>query len=550
MSRQDQSPPVRPENESIITLTIALKKSLEVLAESRNDSAGPVLLVALASDDVAVYEGAIKALVTRRSKAGHLAVLKRWHLFTPRQRELVHEGRGRLSGAIRDAVLSDDTQLFENACELAEQFSEFDLVPTLVTLAENQKNPHAEAATELVLRQVDRLSEMVLSPRDYSDRRDPESIRRYVLESLERSVERFRRHQRTALIEAFVVLGGPSCGLMRTILEDPHHPCFQSVVHTLATSESTGVVELLISFLKTKGTSLSVLNIIRRRTDELLISRLLESTEDEVLPKITKNLSRIQSFEWLKPNEPFTEHFDEQGQARCIKLIGASGMKQDDLLELLKKFLDQGEPAARLAACKSLQSIPGDLANRLVLNSIQDNDPLVQAVATQQLRDRHIPGAMAILLKQLDSPHKVVLEATREALSEFSFSNFLASYETLTEETQKSTGLLVCKVDPDTITGLTAEMESQSRQRRMRAIEMVEVMELTSSVSENLVELLEDTDHMVRAAAADALQFCPTAEVQEALRHAMTDRSGAVQSAARASLEIIEQTLNTPTKTN
>ncbi|NOY43493.1 MAG: HEAT repeat domain-containing protein [Planctomycetes bacterium] len=524
-------------------MAAALEKTYEVLIGSRNESAGPVLMAALESDDSVVFEGALKAIVARRSKAGHLAVLERWHQLSPDQRKLVHEGRGRLSGAIRDSVLSDDTQLFENACELVREFSEFDLVPTLVTLAENQKSNHAQAATELVLQQVDRLSEMVRGPRDYSDRRDPESIRRYVLESLERSVERFRSHKRPELIEAFVVLGGPSCGLLRDILEDTRHACYKTVTNTLETSESAGVIDLLLSFLKTNGTSLNVLNIISRRADKPFVTQLLECTEDDVFSKITKNLGRMRSLAWLTPEESVAARFDEQDQARCVKLAVALGTKQGDLIELLKIFLELGEPASRLAVCEALISIPGDQANRMVLDSIRDNDPLVQASATRQLRDRHVPGAMAILLKQLDSTHGAVQKSAREALSEFSFKNFLISFDSLPEDARQSTGRLVCKVDPETVPGLASEMESKSRKCRMRAIEMIEVMGLISAMSKNLVELLDDEDHLVRVASADALQFSPTAEVQEALQHALTDRSGAVQNAARASLASIEEQL-------
>ena len=97
-------------------MTAALETTYEILSSSRNESVVPVLIGALDSKDGRVYEAAIRTLVARRSKAGHLAVLKRWHLLSPQQRELILEGRGRMSGAMRDAVLSDDDQLFKNAC--------------------------------------------------------------------------------------------------------------------------------------------------------------------------------------------------------------------------------------------------------------------------------------------------------------------------------------------------------------------------------------------------------------------------------------------------
>ena len=70
-------------------MTAALETTFAVLSSSRNESTVPALIDALDSKDDKVYEGAIKALVARRSKKGHLAVLKRWHLLEPNQREFV-----------------------------------------------------------------------------------------------------------------------------------------------------------------------------------------------------------------------------------------------------------------------------------------------------------------------------------------------------------------------------------------------------------------------------------------------------------------------------
>ena len=55
-------------------------------------------------------------------------------------------------------------------------------------------------------------------------------------------------------------------------------------------------------------------------------------------------------------------------------------------------------------------------------------------------------------------------------------------------------------------------------------------------MADALVERLDDEDHMVRAAAADALADCTAMDVRDALLAALGDRSFAVQNAARNSL--------------
>ncbi len=526
-------------------MSTGLATTYETLIGSRNSAANPVLLAALSTTNAAVYDGALKAMIGRRNKTGHLAVLQRWHQLSDEQREYLQEGRGRMSGALRDAVLSENDQLFDNACEIVENFKEFDLVSTLVTLAENQKSKHAEAATVLVLRLVQILSEMAHGPRDYEDRRDPESLCRFVLEALERSVERFRKHRRTELIEAFVILGGPTSSVLRGILDDLRHPCYQTVINTLTNSQSYGVIELLLRTLQSELALLNVLNVISKRDDPKFVTRFLEfackSLSGKKAAKTAKNLSRIRSFAWMQKGERGYDSFDEQDQAHCIKLVANSGVKPDEFLDLVESILKQGEPAGRWAACEALASMPGDRGNQLVLNALDDFDANVQAAATRQIRDRHVPGAMGILMKQIDSSHEAVRLAASEALSEFSFANFLAGFEGLQDDARRTSGALVKKVDAKTVPSILAEMEVKSRKRRLRAVEISEVMEVVPQVVEGLLLLLEDEDHMVRAASADTLQFCPTAEVQEALRQAANDRSSSVQNAAKTSLAVFDK---------
>ena len=475
--------------------------------------------------------------------------------MSPDQRELLQEGRGRINGALRDAVVSDDSQLFANGCEVIEQFTEIDLTPTLINVAENQNSPHADQATQVVSRLVEKLSDMLRSPRDPEARdsearnhevhRDLTFMQQHVLESLERSVERFRQHKRPELIEAFVVLAGASSSLLKSILDAPHHACFQTVINTITESKSLGVLQLLLDFLVESDPPNVALQVIGRRSDEPFVTRLLALTDDGLTQSTRKNLKRIQSFAWVNAKgteiAPFNAiiQFTADDQRRVVELISASGLSRDSLLDIFESVLHEGTDTGRLAVCEALASLQGDRPNRLVQEALDDSSPAVQAESTRQLRDRHIPGSMTMLVELLDSAHDEVRDAAREALGEFTFDNYLSRYETLTDEVRRSTGMLVCKVDLQAVSLLTGELESPSRSKRLRAIEIAEILGLVPQISSTLIERLQDEDHLVRAAAADVLHCCDRAEVRAALEEALEDRSSAVQNAARNSLEAI-----------
>jgi HEAT repeat protein len=517
-----------------------LQRTIDALAKSHNDAATPTLIAALGEDSGPIFDGAIAGLVTRRSKAGHLQVLNRWRALSPAQRELVEKGRSRMGGALREALLEGDDQLFEAAWDFVDESGDFDLLPTLVMVAEQPSGARSQKAIELTLRLIEQLSDWIASDRQPAVGRDPETIRLCVLESLERSVERFREHQRPELIEAFVVLAGPHSEALVRIVETPHHPCFPSVVQSLSASASPGVIRLLLDMLTTKDAPQIVRNVIAKRTDGPFAAALLAVPLDPKNTILRRNLARLRGVACCcEAVHDVCTALEPLEQAAAMRLLAATGAGDDQKLALAEALLRRGALEARIAACAALQPISGQRANKLVLLALKDDDPSVQAAAARQLRVRRIPGMLAKLIELAESPHEEVRAAAREALSEFSFDNFAARFDILDEDARCLLGGRVARIDPTALDRLRQELASSVRRQRLRAIDMVGAMGLVQPLADALIERLDDDDHLVRAAAAEALQACQAADVRKALLAAIGDRSAAVQMAARNSLRAL-----------
>jgi hypothetical protein len=513
-----------------------LERTFETLARSRNDAATAVLLATLDAQEKPLADGAVLGLVRRRSKAGHTAVLSRWHLLSPELKRAVDQSEGRMGGALQEALLHGDDQLFANACEVAHESGEFDLAPTLITIAEQVDGTRSRVATRLIGEMVERLVHARGGEGEIGGyTRHPETIRKRVLDSLERSVERFVVHGRRELIEAFVVLAGPESPTLRTILESPHHPCCQTVVDMLNTSTSADVLQLLTDYLATDEAPAAVRAVASRRTDAAFVAALL-AMPLAPLPGLVKNLGRIKGFACLSSPDAVCKRLAPAAQAAAMRIVALSGATDESKVNFAAALLARGAAPARVAACQALEPISGQRSNELVLAALSDSDGDVQAAATRQLRSRHIPGTLAKLIELVASPHEAVQIAARESLAEFSFENYLARYETLDDDTRRTTGALVALVDVHALDQLKLEMASLVRRRRLRAIEVADVMGVTARVADALVERLDDEDHLVRAAAAAALGDCSAMDVRDALVAALGDRSHAVQSAARDSL--------------
>lgn len=523
---------------------LPLQRTIDALAKSHNEAATPTLVAALSTSSAEVFDGVVRALCARRSKVGHTAVLRYWDSLTPSQKLVVEKGRCRMGVALREALLDGDDRLFAAAYEFVDASGDYDLVPTLVMVAERTCGERADAAVALTLNLVDQLCRWLAAEREPVLGRDPETIRYCVLESLERSVERYRQHRRAELLEAFVVLAGPDSNTLRHILDSPYHPCHQSIVQSLTASVSPNILRLLTTIYAYRDASQAVRNVVAKRTDQPFIDALLATPLDSKNVLFHKNLARTKSLACCEANPAILAQLSDEQQAAAMRLLAASGAGDDRKLSLAELLMKHGPVEARVAACEALRPIAGQRANQVSLQALQDPDGAVQAAAVRQLRERRIPGAMNKLLELVESPNEAVSTAARDALWEFTFENYTARFDLLDDDARRSMGARVALVDRTSIPRLRTELDNPARRLRLRAIEVIAAMGLLPQLADALIERLQDEDHLVRVAAADALQYCTADDVRNALLAAIDDRSVAVQTAARNSLRALNGEAN------
>jgi len=518
-----------------------LQTTFDVLAATRNEAAVSVLLPALDSEQRAVQEGALRALLARRSAAGHRELVHRWDALGERARSIVVERAERLSGAVRDALLASDPRLCANACEVLLRIHDYDLVPVLVGVAEDEANPNRDVAAQTLVRLAEALYVELAAPRDYQNRRNPQLIRQHVVTSLEASMQRFDRHKCREVLDAFLILSGRENVTLKRLLQNPHEPAYLAAIEALNNSPRPGVMRLILSFLDDPHAPLAIINVLTHRGDRAFVRHLLNKIGHELTSTMRANIRRMESLSWLHGDLTLLDALDDNQQSALVQLSVGSGMKRVQAFGLVQLILRTGRVGGRRAASLALSGFTGSHANQLVIEGLEDDDPQVVANLLEQLRKRGIPGALTRLMEFVDSPHPEICRAVQRSLGEFSFSRFLAAFDMLDEKVRGSTGWLVRRIDPTTVSGLAAELAAEGRSRRLRALAVAPYACVVDDLCGQIVELLSDADHFVRAAAAQALGHSSSADAQQALRMALLDRSVTVQEAAEASLQAIAE---------
>jgi hypothetical protein len=519
-----------------------LTTTFSLLTKTDNRAAVRVLIPALDSPQPQICEGALTAILKRRSLTGGREILRRLHELPDNFKEIIRQHPGRLSQTLRDAILGSDRQMMLNACQAAVWFREYDLIATLLTVLEDSSTEASHPAGDTLLLLAAELYNELASERDYAIRRDPQLVRKHVVASLEDSVKRYANHQRREVIEAFVLLVGRDNVTLKQILQDAHHTAFLATVDVLSHSNQAGAIRLLLSFLDDPHAPSAALGVIAKRSDERFVQYLLRKIGREPAAMVTQNLKRIEAIPWLREDDQLLDRLDDAGQHGVVRLAMCSGIPRSEAFALVKHLLRHGRPGGRREAADALTQFAGTEANQLALSALDDPDPQVQANAVGQLRSRNIPGVLARLIEMVDSPHEVVRRAAREGLDEFSFERFVRAFDMLDDEVRQSTGMLVKKIDPRTLPQLQEQLQSRVRTRRIRGLAIARSIDLVDRLEDLITELLCDEDHRVRVEAATALARGVSSASYEALKQALHDSSPAVQEASEESLHVRSQT--------
>ena len=500
---------------------------------------------ALDSPDPVIQEGALSALLECRNPGGQSEILRRIPSLSERWKYVIQQHAGRLTGTMRDAVLGSDEALCANACTAAVMFGDYDLLPTLLTVVEDSSQSKADAAAKTLMQLAMQIYDEAAHGDESGARRDPQWIHQHAVSCLETSMQRFGRHRRREVIEAFLLMVNSNNAVLNQILDNPHHVSYLVLVDVMSRSSHAGIIRLLLEYLDNPQMPVPVLSVIINRCDLKFIRNFMQKIGREPSDVLRQNLKRIEMIAWLRNDKNIINNLDDFAQHSLVQLAVASSMPRAQIFSVIECVLQHGKPGGRREAVLALADFNGVEANSLALKALSDTDPEVQANVLPQLRRRGIPGILPRLVETLNSPHLAVRQAARETLSEFSFQRFLGTFDMLDDETRISTAILVKKIDQQSVPLLRAELQSPVRSKRLRGVQIVRIMDIAYQVEELLLGIIHEEDHIMRAETAAALAGCPSPAARSALEKALDDKSIAVQEAAQRSLHELSERIKT-----
>ena len=500
-----------------LPVSVGLRRTLDVLRESPNLAADELLVDLAVLGPDGVRELALDAVLKRAHRDALVQLVARYHLLSGSMQERVRRAGGILSHAIRQSYLSDDEQVYANACALIRDLPAYDQIALVLSSLEQNTARRPQVAS-LVARLAERLAEEIESEPQARSCADIEVVRRQFLASLEVSLRRYPRHRTAAVVEAVLRVSEPSSAVVRDVLADAGRPCHSPMVDALRTSRDLRVARWLFDLLGSNHPPASVLHVVSQRKDDWFVGELLSRTRLLADPAVQASFRQIKEFAWLRPDASSLGRLNPEQQKAAVILAANSGMSLAEKLATVEFILREGGAEARRAAACTLADFPGADAARLVVECLEDRDPLVQLAAVQQIRVRGLPNGLALLTAKLDHSDERVREAAQRGLGDYNFERFVRTFDQMDQRSRFHLGSLIARIDPETDSKIREQLRAPHRNQRIRAMKIVAALDRVDDFSSELLALVEDSDHLVRRSAIELLESTRDAELIERLR--------------------------------
>ena len=470
------------------------EKTIRLLAKSNNRAATALLAQAVNSSHEGVRKSACSEIISARSPKAMLDFIWNLELLDETTMQTLGENSAKLSSTIRTALLSHEPVLQRNGVRAALMFRVYDLIPSLLNSVADRTDKKAHENVpleELLLRLTRSFLDDILS------KGGPQSFHFYILDEVGRILRRtildFRRSDNPISLRIFLMLGRYIKDheiKSSQILKNTIHPAYIALNGIVQIENDQSVFQFILDGLNHVNAPGLILSTISNRTDMPFLECLFNGLQNPVSKQAQANLARIHRLEWTNSIRPIVFQLDDTGQEGLVNLIRFSGINEKDAFSIYRQIIQIGKSAGRSAAITELATYHGKEVDEIVWNAAEDSDPLVQAAALRQVRDRKTVDGAVELLQHLDSPYKVVRETVQSMLPEFRIDRFLETFDQLSEEQRMVTFKIVRKIDPNTIETLNRELHTGTTVMKARSLKCVELGKIVLPLEESLCNLL------------------------------------------------------------
>ncbi len=500
-----------------------------MLEKNHSSISQAVLVHALNVSDEEISTRAALSLLYSGSGLGKTEIIRNIHRLASEVTEEISVNADLIRFSLHECLGHGTPELAINALHTIKAARLYDETPAMLQYMRRTKGELVQHAGLLFEKMVDELYDR----KQQSDAAENEWLRtsiETVLAAITEEVNHLDRlkHPRL-LLQSIFILSNPGQSVPRMLIRNADAQTLSVIWNIFSKERHPGILQYLTDCLKQKYVHARILMILSERRDIEFRMHLINSVPVRPSVNQERNYRRLDSLPWLTEDVYLWDMIPEQAQGNLVRLIGLIGIPEREKIELYEQALQLGSVEARKVAAEFRNSIDHNRYEQYISEALQSPDPEIEAWAVSELKHTKLPDKSRLLIERLDSPHEVVQQQARESLEMFDLQHAIEYCETAPLSAGKKIAELLLKINPDAIRELNRELANPIRTRRLRAARAVRIMGLQNQVQEALIELLYDTDPIIRRTVVEILAESPSPQVVSSISMLVDDSNPRVR---------------------
>lgn len=524
-----------------------LEQIIEALVASENEAADDLLVEALQRGNLSEKATVLQALIRRETVTGLGGVIDEFHrLPDPLKLEVLKNIRY-FHAALREYGRSDDIQRRLATVTLIAHGRAGRLSYVLTENLRHSDEGLAKASVEALvalarwIAQESRNLQKLEEEQRKRVYREVMDNRREIEQAVVRALDTHRgRHGPELLRAALLLCDWPGSGTL-AILQSAKHAGQSPMVRRLQQPPASEHVE---SFLlgASHGGLRSHFGVVFSHIEETpVLDALLRKThwlKDHQLQLCMHQVTRGKWWDQQTLTQDLArrEPVEAGRVGQWIGVSGAHDALQDELLGCVYERI-RSDFSAKLRLVRLVASRPRNTSVQLLRQMLSDTDERIVRMAAREIARRRSPDYENMLLQLMTGSDTLVRRVVSRAIGQSGFDSYWQRFDYLDRTTRRSAGKAMVKLLPDAVGRLSKRLSGGSSLQRIKAMQIVQELELAGEMSQQLVQLCQDSNPRLRSKAVQVLGGASSFPDEVLLERVLSDQDARVRANA---IEVLE----------
>ncbi|MCL2743117.1 MAG: hypothetical protein FWE67_04630 [Planctomycetaceae bacterium] len=512
-------------------------KTIRFLGKTENPAAVDLLVPLLDSTDDEARSLAFDALYKKKDLDIYITLFNTFAKDTETWLRFECVNEDRLTKLADTALREKNPAIKRRAAEIILDRKLYGTLPTVVQYLESDDKEMMAKSREMVLALADSFYKDLAEAGDPLKRRNLDGKREWFVQQLDAPVKRFASNKIDELIQALLIVAKKDFATIKTVFADHRSAACARAIELMETGSHGSFQRMLLSYVTDTSSPAVVDELLARRSDVSFVRKELDIIGPEPSMDVRDSLKRFKSFNWLTPFNPQLAEIIAGKELEAIQLLMASSIPKQNIISILRFFLEQKSPAARRSAADASRKLVGDEINKLLLDHVNDPDAGTAAIIFRILKSRAVPGLDPLFSVLVERPEPEIRQAIYDTVPELHAESFASRIGSLPIDTAKKLGRYVRLIDPNTAKIIGDDIVSPIPVRRYSACAVAGATGFAEMFKDRIIEIADKDDETnVRIAALQALSTIITREALDVIKAFLNDRTIDIRDAANVAL--------------